>query len=398
MPTEPDFDRHLYRYQPHLSDPDQATNLKYSSGDDIRHQARGLGEQYSFQTDVWYPGLQIYQPADTVQCDNPVPNHSILSDHHLPDILIAGKRKTSESDLQDVPQLAADTEVDIPVFEVGGSERIPLMDMYELPTHTDQAATVELEGHVPEPYMKPCANTSQRTKSKRSSLQQEFDHLKAFTTVDSAQSAAAAHQPQDEDFGHLRKVIDVGHAPSPFVSPSSSTPSTPPLLPARSVASTFPSSPSPSTPATSPSIAAATIVVTAPDTPPPVVIAPETSLPLPPKPLAYQMQPAIGYGSGFVVSYRSSGDLCRNEEDVITAVPSPRPPLPPKPREYRPRFPINYEADIEAKYRKVSQCLRRSQAGGVWQEQRRRPRRREDDDEECGVVRVVNPDVPGWTY
>lgn len=110
------------------------------------------------------------------------------------------------------------------------------------------------------------------------------------------------------------------------------------------------------------------------------------------------MQSAVGYGSGFVVNYRSSGDLCRNEENVITAVPSPRPPLPPKPRKYRPRFPIDYEADIEAKYRKVSQCLRRSQAGGVWQEQRRRPRRREDDDEACGVVRVVNPDVPGWTY
>ena len=64
------------------------------------------------------------------------------------------------------------------------------------------------------------------------------------------------------------------------------------------------------------------------------------------------------------------------------------PPVLPKPRAYQPAEPIDYEVYAESAYHDPDAFYRK--------QLRRQRRLRGDEGEE--VVRVVSPDVPGWTY
>jgi hypothetical protein len=153
MSAGPYIDHYLYEYRPTPSRSDYTVKSNYSSDHEIRRQVQVLGDQHAYHTDVWYPGLESYVTTETETCANHLPHHASLPDYSLPNVLVTGKRKTSEDDAQYI-QPTACAKVDVATSELRGNECDPLMEVYELPADTDYVVALEVgtslsESHPP---------------------------------------------------------------------------------------------------------------------------------------------------------------------------------------------------------------------------------------------------------
>ena len=190
--------------------------------------------------------------------------HATLPDYRLPDVLIAGKRQTSEDAAQNILQPAANAEYEVAMSEVRGGERDPPMGAYELPADLDYAGTLQMDSSVSGSHQPFYSVHVDQDKSKRSSLLPDFAYLKPLITFTSSVSvslstpqvedaddfaylgqyvATGAHSPPvgtssavsyEENFSYVAKLIEVGQAPisrpssrtsSSFPSSKSSAPS-----------------------------------------------------------------------------------------------------------------------------------------------------------------------------
>ncbi|KAF3048793.1 hypothetical protein E8E11_009940 [Didymella keratinophila] len=413
MPDDSYLDRYLYQIQFTPSRPNYTIDSGHPSGHEIRRQAQVLGDQNAYHTDVWYPGFESYVATETEARANHLPHHAPFPAYKLPDVLVAGKRQTSEDDPQDVLQLAAGAEAKGAMSDSCGSECNPLMEVYELPAYTDYAGTLKVSSSVSESHQPFSSAQDIQHKSKRSSLLPDFGYLRPWVTSTILVSASTQQvedvddlihlsrfiiaggnplpvstpsaAPPEEDSEYLAKLIDVGHAPisPPSASTSLSSPSSewsaPSLSPTQTSTTSSPAPCSPTTPAGLPKIIARSIVATAP----------AGSPPLPPKPPEYL---ALQHRD-VMISHAHGSDFCdlSGAREVFTGSTEAFPrPLPPKPKQYRPRAcrsPIDYEARVEAKYYR-----------GVSQRLRSLPERSRRVDEEGEVLHVVCQDVPGWVY
>jgi hypothetical protein len=209
MSEEAYFDRLLHQYRLPPSHPDYSTELNHPSGHEIRRKAQNHGDPYYVLTDFWYPGLVPYMPAESNTSAAYVPSHSHLSNHHLPNVLIVGKRNTSWNDLQQFDQLAADRELGCSLSGVQDSGRTPPTNVYGLSASVEPSGGASKPGTVNN-------RTSACNNSEHSSFLDKFDHLKPLIDTTAYVPDQAAPAPLTEDFSYLRKLIEPGLASDPL--------------------------------------------------------------------------------------------------------------------------------------------------------------------------------------
>ena len=321
-----------------------------------RLEARDNGAKDAFVCGTYYHGRPAYQPV-------PVPatypgqesyragpamasyRDNKLVRHHS--VLVPGKRKPSTTSVsQPLPQRDAIRRKPLPQV----TAIVTQTEVHEMPADNKQAPLLDSQG----------------------SFELDIDGEVSMTVVDgvsSTETSALLHTSKRSsmarDFGHMAALIH--SSPSPPLSPVKPQPETIDkeaedysYLRRWIAAGPLPSPPPPSTPSASPPSTRAT-----PELAPSNISTPDTSAPASP-----------------------STPLVVPSIIVTSPTNNTPPPLHPKPRAYRSAEPVDYEVYVESAYHDPD---------AFYQEQQRRQRWLRGD-EGGEVLRVVSPDVPGWTY
>lgn len=384
--------------------------VQYLTGYQLRKDARSDNVKGCFGSD-WYPGQDTYEAIKS----NPFRGPLFAVEEISPDLSYNQQPPQQEylGPLVSEPQ----------VLELAVSgEHTVFGNVYELSAHiaSPRPLSPSVQGL--------CRQTSRSQATEPLLFQQEYGYLKSLVTSGEDPTPPNRRVVDKEDITHLSQHIIRGSSASSFVDRAESLS---PKLPTR------PLSPSPArhTSRSSPT-PVSTVSLTVPlafqDTTqdPVLILSTAPPPPLPAKPQAYRNNTDNGAFNADTEAHETQTQTqtqMENQNQNQNESDQSPPPLPAKPFPYH---PINYEAMIESRYGPLSQeeeerkgeredlsipsheknelYYRRTWGDGLVQYQGRDGGGANAGDGEEGMeygseekerkrLRVVNPNVPGWT-